>query len=343
VQALQPNDQEQPALAQRKDLVEHILSKRVLLISGKGGVGRTTLSAAIAVAGAAAGKRVLLTEIGIPGGDYSPLARLFGRDSFASVPESLRPSANGGFQKDKDNNKTRAQGLLRGSLLWSRSGHEQFLRTVIPVNALVRAAMGSKALSRLLDAAPSFNEMGVFYHLLSFLRDTRPDGTPEHDLIIIDMPATGHALALASLPEILLRLMPIGPIADALREGQSYLNDAKRAAAYVVTLPETLPVTESIELVEGLKNVRVPVGGVIVNKWVADEFSSEERAALAPLLASREFYGALRFGAVEKARGEIDRLARLTGVRILKVSELLAQGDALLDAVALSMQPRSAA
>ncbi len=313
--------------------MEHILSKRVLLISGKGGVGRTTLSAAIAVAGAAAGKRVLLTEIGVPGGDYSPLARLFGRDCFAGAPETLKTAAV----------PAGSPGLLRGSLLWSRAGHEQFLRTVIPVSALVRAAMGSKALSRLLDAAPSFNEMGVFYHLLSYLRETRKDGSPEHDLVIIDMPATGHALALASLPEILLRLMPVGPIAEALRAGQGYLNDPKRAAAYVVTLPETLPVTESIELVEGLRSVHVPVGGVIVNKWVDDEFSAEERAALAPLLASREFYGTLRFGAVEKARAEVERLAKLSGARILKVSEVPAQGDTLLTAVASALQIRSAA
>ena len=56
------------------------------------------------------------------------------------------------------------------------------------------------------------------------------------------MPATGHTLSLTGLPELLLRLVPRGPIAAALREGQSYLNDPKLGAAWVVAIPETLPV-----------------------------------------------------------------------------------------------------
>ncbi len=120
-----------------------LFGTRVALVTGKGGVGRTTLSAAMALAGAKSGKRVLLTEIGEVEGIYSPLARTFGRDSLPIDPEPLAPGVD-------------------GCLLWPRKGHEAFFRTVIPFGAVVKAAMGSSALRRLLDTAPSFREMGIF-------------------------------------------------------------------------------------------------------------------------------------------------------------------------------------
>ena len=67
--------------------------------------------------------------------------------------------------------------------------------------------------------------MGLFYHLLTLLNQVDAEGKRDFDTIIVDMPATGHALALTQLPEILLRLIPSGPIAKALKEGQSILND----------------------------------------------------------------------------------------------------------------------
>jgi len=298
-----------------------ILSKRVVLVTGKGGVGRTTLAAAIALAAASAGKRVVLAEIGAPPSEHtrstgarawSPLARIFGRETLPVTPEVVHPG-------------------VRGVLLWSRTGHEAFLRTVVPVGPLIKVAMGSRALSRLLDAAPSFNEMGVYYHLLELLR------AKDNDLIVVDMPATGHTLALAGLPDILLRLMPSGPIADALREGQRWLHDADRAGAWIVTLPETLPVTEAIELGEGLRQVKVAVGGVLLNKWVEDEFHPDERAALEPLLASRDFYGALRFAATARARDEAERLAHGAEARVTRVPELEAHGLPLVQELAAAL------
>ena len=210
-----------------------LFSKRVILVTGKGGVGRTTVSAALAKAAARNGRRVLLAEIGIPGGDYSPLARLFGRETFDVKAQSVGEG-------------------VRACVLYSRMGHEMFLRTVLPINSLVKAAVRSKALGRLLDSAPSFNEMGVFYHLLTLLREERPGGGYNNELIIIDMPATGHALALTALPENLLQLLPVGPIADEMRLGQSFLNNPATGAALVVTLPEPLPITECLELIDGL-------------------------------------------------------------------------------------------
>lgn len=308
-----------PAIREWSDL----LSRRVLLVAGKGGVGRTTMTAAMARAAAGTGRRVLVTEIGEPDGDYSPLARLYGLDSFTARYEEIEPG-------------------VRACLLWSRAGHSLFLERVLPLPALVRAGMRSGSLDRLLDAAPSFNEMGVFYRLLSLIQEERKDGTPEHELILLDMPATGHSLALTGLPEILLNLMPTGPIADLMREGQSYLNDPARAAACVVTLPETLPVTECLELVEGLRQTGVPVGAVLVNKVVEDRFDDDERALLTEAIDGRPLFGVNRFETMAQIQRSILRLQASAGVPLLQIPEFPLVGNQLISEVADSLLAETA-
>jgi len=294
------------------------LDRGVLLVAGKGGVGRTTLTASMARSAARAGRRVLVTEIGEPDGDYSPLARLYGRDSLPPRPETIEPG-------------------VKGCLLWSRAGHSLFLERVLPVPALVRAGMRSKSLGRLLDAAPSFNEMGVFYRLLSLIVAQRDDGSPEHELILLDLPATGHSLALTGLPEILLRLMPTGPIAELMREGQSYLYDPEHTAACVVTLPETLPVTECLELIEGLRETRIPVGMVVVNKVIEDRFDDAERALLDELIDGRQLFGTNRYHTMAQIEQSIERLEQRADHPLMTVPEFARVGDALLDDICSSL------
>lgn len=280
----------------------HFLERRIVLITGKGGVGRTTVAAALARAAAAAGKRVLLTELGDPEGGYSAIGRRFGREHVTSEPAPVAPN-------------------LQINHLWARSGHELFLGTALP-GALVRAAVRSKAVDKFLTAAPSFHEMGIFYHLLTLLKATRKDGAPEHEIIVVDMPATGHTLALTSLPDILLRLIPGGPIARAMREGQSFLNDPKVGEAWVVTLPEQLPVTEAIELLEGLHETRMAAGGVVLNRFPADPFTPAEREAMADVLEATPMHGQLEFERIGAAQHAAQRLLGAVHVPVITLPEI---------------------
>jgi len=150
-----------------------IFSKRAILLTGKGGVGRTTVAAALAIAAAKQGKRVLVAEVGEPDLDHSPLAAIFGQKTLPKEPIAL------------------AEGIS-GVMIWSRMGHERFLKRVVPVPTLVRAALRSGALRKMLDAAPSLKELGVFYHMLSLVRENPKTGERDYDLFIVDLPATGH-------------------------------------------------------------------------------------------------------------------------------------------------------
>lgn len=297
-----------------RGLVSGLFDRRLLLLTGKGGVGRSTLAAALATAGARRGRRVLLTEIGEPEGDYTPLARMFGRDRLPAEPEVVRPN-------------------LKACVLWPRTGHEAFLRRILPVDALVRAAMGSTALQGLFSTAPSFREMGLFYHLFSLLEAKRPDGAPEHELLVVDMPASGHTLGLAGLRDRLLAIMPTGPIAEVFKEGSPYFHDPTVTSAWVATLPEVLPVTEALELRDGLRENRTPVAGFLCNRVVADPFTAGERAVV-ERWRDRPLYGVRHLERLDDCRAALARLHAAAGLPVVTVPELPLQGPDLVAALA---------
>lgn len=294
----------------------------MVLVTGKGGVGRSSVTAALASLAQRAGKRVLVTELGEDDESYSHLAHLLGRNYLPEKVEELQPG-------------------IHGARLISRVGQEAFLTSVLRVGALARAALSSDALRRLLSAAPSFREMGIFYHLLTYLRARRHDDTPVHELILVDMPATGHALALTGLPQVLLRLVSRGPIPEALKEGQAYLNNPATGAAYVVTLPETLPVSESLELIEGLQKSEMTCGGVIVNRMPVEIFTPEERAALAPILEAHEVFGEEGFRRLGEAQRAVARLRAAVALPIFTVPELPEHGPPLVKHISDSLEAAS--
>lgn len=299
--------------------MQEILEKRVVLVTGKGGVGRSSVTAAFATVAARARKRVLVCEIGELGSEDSPLARIFGYDKLPDEPAEIAAG-------------------VKATLLLSHKGQELFLRSVLPVPALAKAALGSEALRRLLSAAPSFREMGIFFHLLTLLKAEHRGGGPEHELILIDMPATGHTLALTGLPEVLLGLVTRGPIATALREGQGYLNDPKKGSAWVVTLPEALPVSETLELVAGLQKTSMAVGGIVLNRMPEDRFTEGERAALRPIVEKSSVFGASGFARVEEAQRARARIEAETRLPLLMVPELPCDGRALVIGIADSLE-----
>jgi anion-transporting ArsA/GET3 family ATPase len=286
-----------------------LLEGRIHLITGKGGVGRTTVAVALARAAAldARGSCVLLTEVGEPEEGHSAVGRAFGRLDLTDTPEPVAPG-------------------IDACQLHAHIGHELFARTVIPSGPLVAAALRSKALLKFMTAAPSFHELGVLYHFLRLLDLQDDRGRPRYGTVIVDMPATGHTLALTGLPEVVLRVVQRGPVAEAVRRGQKMINDPRQSGAWVVTLPEQLPVTEAIELVEGLRATSVPVRGIILNRYLDDPFEAEERALIEGMLRRRRLPGQLSFERIGMVRDSLARLAKTTGLRLLPLPEMAA-GD----------------
>jgi anion-transporting ArsA/GET3 family ATPase len=283
--------------------VPDFLSRRIHLVTGKGGVGRTTVAVALAEAAAAHGKRVLLTEVGHPDEGESAIGRPFGVKRLSPDPEPLGPDG------------------LWGCHVFATRGHERFAQRVVPAGPVIRAALASKSLRKFVAAVPSLYELGLFYHLLTLLQAEDDRGEPRHEIIVADMPATGHTLGLTRLPGILLDALPDGPIPAAMREGQAYLNDPAKGLAWVVTLPELLPVTEALELIDGLRESDVTPAGVFLNRVPEDPFEQGEREALSALLARQPMHGELGFRRIGEAREMRSRLAASTELPILELPE----------------------
>jgi arsenite-transporting ATPase len=251
--------------------------KRINMISGKGGVGRTTLAATLARTNAAQGKKTLLAEIEDDSGWDSTLARGFGRKHFQDEPHEIEKN-------------------LDGLRLSAFTGQQQFMNSFLKVSTLTNMILGNQGVKWFLEGAPAFREMGYFYHLLMQLRKT------EYDTIILDLPATGHLVGLARLPNILLKMIPFGPIAERLKEGQAYFYDQQQTAAWIVTLPQTLPISEAIELKGALDDEKIPVGGFVLNRAPFNPFTEEEEKILESMSTKSK---------TQKLMVDLERLRRL--------------------------------
>ncbi|MFO0679107.1 MAG: ArsA-related P-loop ATPase [Polyangiaceae bacterium] len=297
-------------------LVSAMLSRRILLVTGKGGVGKTAVAGALALAARDAGKRVLAAEIASEDSAPSPLAHALGAAASDDDPIEVAPG-------------------VKTVRIVPTMGHHEFLRDTMPMRWMADAAMKSAAIRRFLVAAPTLSEMGVLYRLLDLTRARHREGGYEHEIIVVDLPATGHALALTQLPEAMLRIIPGGPIVAAVKEGLALVTDPEVAMAVVVALPETLPVSEAIELSRGLMKHNVPFGCLALNRVPPNPFSEEERAHVERLVEGKgDVLGLRSVRRIDRARAATARIHAELGrpllalpdlaVRAAKVSEGLA-------------------
>lgn len=300
-------------------MLESLWERRALLVSGKGGVGKTTFSAALARAAVRAGHTVLLAEIAPDDGGPSALASLVGAQP--KGPEVVRVEPHLSFVR-----------------LSAAEGHRRFLEDVLPLRLMAEAAMRSRALRRFLEAGPALREMGVLYQMLTLVRRTHSDGRFVHPLCVVDLPATGHALALASLPRSILSVMPGGPIGRAVREGLELIQDAQRTGVFLVTLPEPLPVSETLEMAEELRKLGLPLAATVLNRMPENPFESDHREAVGRLLDTHgPHQGSRALARLDRAQTARVRLAGNLAAPLLMLPEVHATGSALVERLATSL------
>ncbi|MFY0582216.1 arsenic transporter [Cystobacter fuscus] len=214
-------------------------------------------------------------------------------------------------------------------------GQRLFLQDILPLRVMADAAMRMRALRRFLEAAPALREMGVLYQMLYLIRLTRPDGKAQHPLCILDLPATGHALALAALPDTLLSVMPGGPIGRSVREGLTLLRDPALTGTVLVTLPEPLPVSETLELAGAIKTHGIPLAAGVLNRMPDNPFSPDGRDAVKRLLeAHGPHRGQRALGRLDRARAAQGRLETNFPAQLLTLPDLPATESALVEQLA---------
>jgi anion-transporting ArsA/GET3 family ATPase len=220
-----------------------LLDLRFVMISGKGGVGRTTVAAALARVAAAAGKRVLLAEATTA----DRLGRMFGRpEPLGSRVETIGPGI------DAVNITPEIALREYGTLML----HSELVSRALFENRAVRGFLGA------IPGLDAYAVLGkVWWHTTEVV-----DGRPRYDLVIFDGPASGHAALMLRIPQAILEAMPKGPLSADARAISDLLHDAGRAAFVIVTLAEELPAREAVELATAVRgDLGVPLGPLIVN------------------------------------------------------------------------------
>jgi Mrp family chromosome partitioning ATPase len=223
---------------------------RFVVVSGKGGVGRTTVSATLARVAAAAGKRVLVAAAAAT----DRLGRMFGSG------EPLGPAIT-----------TLAPGIDGVNITPASSLHEYGLK-VLRSELITRAVFENRAVRGLLGAIPGLDAYALLGKAWWHTTETR-DGRPRYDLVVLDGPASGHAALMLRIPQAILNVMPKGPLAGDARAIKTLLQDPARAALVIVTLAEDLPAREAMELAANAHGLALPLGPLVVNALPTDALS----------------------------------------------------------------------
>nr|WP_283251216.1 ArsA-related P-loop ATPase [Rhabdothermincola salaria] len=216
----------------------------MLIVAGKGGVGKSTVSAALARTAARAGLSTLVVEVE----GKSGLSRLFGRPSFGYDEVVLSPGGGPGGDAD-----VRARTLTPDDALLEYLADHGMHR-------ISRRLTSSGALDVVATAAPGIKDILV----LGKVKQLEREGVA--DLVVLDAPAAGHAISFLRSARGLLDAVRMGPIRTQAADVLEMLTDPQRCQVVLVTLPEETPVNELVETAFSLEDeVGVSLGPVVVN------------------------------------------------------------------------------
>ena len=240
--------------------MQSLLDRELIFITGKGGVGKTTMAAAIGLAAAASGRRVIVAEVG----DQSRLPAIFHRQGSTAGAELQLQDGLSSITIDPD----------RALLEWLQSVGGR-------VSGRILASSGT--FQYFAAAAPGAQELVSMVKIWQLTRGAR-DRRARHDLVVVDAPATGHALGMLSSPQTFGAIARVGPIAGQTQQVRDMLADPARTAYVAVALGTEMAVTEALEVQEGLgRQLGRSLTAVIVNGLMPRRFSSAEMGQISKL------------------------------------------------------------
>ncbi|MCB9545600.1 MAG: ArsA family ATPase [Myxococcales bacterium] len=238
-----------------------LLQRRFVLVTGKGGVGKSTVSAVLARLSARAGRRTLVCELNtrerIPG--------LFGR-----------PPVGGEVTRIGEN-------------LWSVNiqpdmAMEEYALMKLRFRTLYRFVFENPVVRNMVRIIPGVHHLLMMGKAFNHEREVEADGRPTWDTIIVDAPATGHGLTFFQLPRVIRDAVPAGNLHREAADMWALLTDPRRTAVHLVTLPEELPVRETLELHGRLtRDLGMPLGHLFVNMMPPPLFAPEQAELFARL------------------------------------------------------------
>ena len=287
-----------------------LLGKPLVVVTGKGGVGKSTVAAVLGLAAARRGLRTIIAEV----------AR---RDDVSRVLGGT------GVHEDE-----LAPGLHHISID-PEEAMEEYLVDQLPTRALADVLLSSRGFSYFAAATPGLRELltvGKVWELAQ--EDRRTPGAAPYDLVILDAPATGHGVAVLSAPRTFADATLMGRIARQGRIIDAMLSDPAQTGVVAVARPEEMPVNETLALEAALPDaVGVKVDLVVANGLLPDRFDAADVRVLEAARPSRPVRAALVAHA--RARAQRAQLARLRRRAEAPVVTLPFVSAGMLDAPAI--------
>lgn len=280
---------------------------RLFFVTGKGGVGKTTVAAALGQYAAESGRRTLIVETAADG----RLAHLFGHRALDGTPRRLRPGL--------DAVRVDARQLL-----------EEYFSRLLRFRLLSQRLLSSQTFSALTAAAPGITEFLLLERVLGWIEPGLGQRHRAYELVIVDGPSTGHALKLLHTPRTLATMVPGGPLGKAARRLLALLGNYHRTQVVLVSLPEEMSVRETIETHGVLENdLALRVTRPVVNRVSPRHFSAAEAqrleqgdgaagAGAMPLVTAARFNIAYR----REAERHVAHLRRALGVAPILLRQL---------------------
>lgn len=221
-------------------LLPALLTRQLIVVTGKGGVGKTTIAAALARLLSEAGRRVLLLEI----------------DPRESLHQLLGTEPSGG-------SIVKATPKLAVQNLQPQKVVESLVREKVPLPLLAKKIVASSIFQHFAGGAPGLKEMSILGYAL---RTVEGDYKHKADVVVLDAPATGHGASMLAAPLLLADLVGGGQIGEMSASLARFIADPKRCGVVLTTLAEEMPVQELAELVALLEErIGRPPELVVVN------------------------------------------------------------------------------
>ena len=207
--------------------LEALERRQMLVVTGKGGVGKTTVAAVLGRLLAARGRKVLLLDV----------------DPRESLHHSLDVPPSAG-------EVVTVAPRLQLQHLDPRRLLDDLVREKLKVGLLVRRVLSSPVHQHFTEGAPGLKETAVFGRALRLLEGHVPRGMARPDVVILDAPATGHSVAWLAAPRLISGVIRSGPIGHMASVIADFMADRARFGVVVVTSAEEMPVQESLELID---------------------------------------------------------------------------------------------
>ncbi len=232
--------------------------RRFLFVTGKGGVGKTTVTMALALGFAARGKRVLCAACNAK----ERFSTVFGT---GAVGSEVTPLAKNIWGVNLDP----ARSMQEYGLMFLKS------------KTLYRAVFDNRYVRSFFRATPGLYEWAMLGKAWWHSTDEAAEQGQGYDVVLLDAPATGHGLDMLRVPKVIIEVVPPGILRRDAERAWATFRDPARGGVVVVTLAEDMPVNETLELLGSLRGeLGLPVARGVVNAVLPPLFRADERQAL---------------------------------------------------------------